>query len=127
MEPEYERSLHETARRESVADRVSFVGRVPRPDVIRLLRSAWCLVQPSHVQSLALPMLEAIQLGVPVVSTDIPLARELCGDAAMYFPGGNIAALADRLADLPASPIGETPAPLEWTQTAAALVAELRH
>ena len=126
MEPDYERSLHEMARREGVADRVSFVGRVPRPEVIRLLRSARCLVQASHVESLALPMLEALQLGVPVVSIDIPVARELCSDAALYFPRGDISALADLLIDLPASPIGRVPSPLAWSRTADALVAELR-
>ncbi len=126
MEPDYERSLRETARREGVADRVSFVGRVDRPEVIRLLRSARCLVQPSHVESLALPMLEALQLGVPVVSTDIPVARELCGDAALYFSGGDIGALADLLVDLPASPPGHVPTPPAWARTADALLAELR-
>jgi glycosyltransferase involved in cell wall biosynthesis len=73
-----------------------------------------------------MPMLEALQLGVPVVSTDIPVARELCGDAALYFPSGDIGALANLLADLPASPMGETPAALAWPRTAEALVAELR-
>jgi glycosyltransferase involved in cell wall biosynthesis len=126
MEPDYEQSLRETAHREGVADRVSFVGRVDRPEVIRLLRSARCLVQASHVESLALPMLEALQLGVPVVSTDIPVARELCGDAAWYFAGGDLGALADLLVDLPASPPARVPAPLAWSRTADALVTELR-
>ena len=126
MEPSYERSLRATAHREGVTDRVAFVGRIPRADVVRLVRSARCLVQPSRVESLALPMLEALQLGVPVVSSDIPVARELCGDAALYFAANDVGELADRLADLPSSPIGEVPAPLDWTRTAAALVAELR-
>lgn len=126
MEPDYERALHETARRSSVTERVSFVGRVPRHEIIRLLRSARCLVQPSHVESLALPMLEALQLRVPVVSTDIPVARELCGEAATYFPSGDIVALVESLADLPTSPVGQIPSRFDWNDTARALIAALR-
>jgi glycosyltransferase involved in cell wall biosynthesis len=126
MEPDYEQSLHETASREGVADRVSFVGRLPRSEVIRLLRSARCLVQPSHVESLALPMLEALQLGVPVVSTDIPVARELCGDMATYFRGGDTSALADRLVELSTAPTRQLPSPLSWGRTAEALLSEFR-
>ncbi len=126
MEPSYERMLHETAAAASVTRRVSFVGRVPRAEVIRLLRSSRCLVQPSHVESLALPMLEALQLGVPVISADIPVARELCGEAAIYFAGGDIAALADRLSGMPPSPGRQLSSTLDWNDTAHALVAEVR-
>jgi glycosyltransferase involved in cell wall biosynthesis len=125
MDTDYVEDLHARSRRSGVSDRVSFIGRVPRTEVIQLLRSARCLVQPSHVESLALPMLEALQLGVPVVSTDIPIARELCGDAATYFPPGDIAALAGLLVALPMAPPGEPPLPLEWKRTAEAIVAEL--
>jgi glycosyltransferase involved in cell wall biosynthesis len=126
MEPSYEETLRKTAYRQGVSDRVSFVGRVPRSEVIRLLRSSWCLVQPSRVESLALPMLEALQLGVPVISSDIPVARELCGDMVTYFRGGDASALADRLVDVPTSPTAELPSPLDWGRTGEALLSELR-
>ena len=126
MEPSYARMLRDIAGAEGVTDRVSFLGRVPRTRVIELLRTSRCLVQPSHVESLALPILEALQLGVPVVSTDIPVARELCGDAALYYATGNIKALSDLLADTSTSIPAAAPPPFAWLRTADALVAGLR-
>ena len=125
MEPSYAQRLRDIATVEGVSDRVSFVGRVPRTKVIELLRTASCLVQPSHVESLALPMLEALQLGVPVVSTDIPVARELCGDAALYFRFGDVRALVDCLLRS-GSPTGGAVPLWEWRSTAEALLSELR-
>jgi glycosyltransferase involved in cell wall biosynthesis len=126
MEPLYAQMLRQVATAEGMTDRVSFVGRVPRVTVIELLRTARCLVQPSHVESLALPMLEAIQLDVPVVSTDIPVARELCGDAALYFQPGDVRGLADGLLESESRPTVSGIPRMEWESTAEALVSELR-
>jgi glycosyltransferase involved in cell wall biosynthesis len=41
--------------------------------------------------------LEALACGVPVVTTDIPVLREVTGGLAEYVPVGDIAALADAL------------------------------
>jgi glycosyltransferase involved in cell wall biosynthesis len=126
MEPAYARMLREIAVAAGVTDRVWFVGRIPRVEVIELLRTARCLVQPSHVESLALPMLEALQLGVPVVSTDIPVARELCGEAASYFAGNDVHGLAEALVQVPEKPPAGAPATLDWDASASAVVSELR-
>jgi glycosyltransferase involved in cell wall biosynthesis len=125
MDRMYVDRLRALRAREGVTNRVSFVGRLPRPEAIRLLRSARCLVQPSRVESLALPMLEAFQLGVPVVSTDIPVARELCGDGATYYPPGDMGTLVSRLLELPAVP-AHPPFVPDWATSARALVSTLR-
>ncbi len=42
-------------------------------------------------------VIEALAFGVPPVLLDTPVARESCGDAAIYVPKGNIGAVADAL------------------------------
>ena len=43
------------------------------------------LALPSLVETVGLPLLESMSLGVPVVAADRPYAREICGDAAEFF------------------------------------------
>jgi len=57
----------------------------PRDAVVRnLYRHAKAFVFPSLVEGFGIPPLEAMAFGVPVVCSDIPVIREVCGEAARY-------------------------------------------
>ncbi|WP_031302957.1 glycosyltransferase family 1 protein [Pseudomonas sp. EGD-AK9] len=55
---------------------------------------ASALVFPSHAEGFGLPMVEAMQRGVPAMVSDIPVFREIGGDFAAYFDLGDPEALA---------------------------------
>jgi glycosyltransferase involved in cell wall biosynthesis len=46
---------------------------------------ATVLVMPSLVETVGLPMLEAMSAGTPVVAADRPYAHDVCEDAAVFF------------------------------------------
>jgi glycosyltransferase involved in cell wall biosynthesis len=50
------------------------------------------------------PMIEALACGIPVVAADVPVNREVLGDAALYFEPFRPSALADCLRRLDADP-----------------------
>lgn len=50
-----------------------------------LYEGASLLVFPSLYEGFGLPVLEAMSLGVPVACSDLPVLREVAGDAARYF------------------------------------------
>lgn len=66
-------------------DPVKFTGRLSDEDIVALYSHAAALVFPSLYEGFGIPPLEAMLLGCPVLSSNIEPAREVCGDAALYF------------------------------------------
>jgi glycosyltransferase involved in cell wall biosynthesis len=63
----------------------------------QLYREADVFVFPSLCESFGHPLVEAMASGLPIVASDIPVHREICGKAAEYFAVMDAAALADAL------------------------------
>lgn len=65
--------------------RVVLAGRVSDSQLVALYRNAHALVFPSIYEGFGIPPLEAMHLGIPVLASHIPVVREVCGEAALYF------------------------------------------
>jgi glycosyltransferase involved in cell wall biosynthesis len=46
----------------------------------------------SEAEGFGLPVIEALACGAPVVASDLPVLREVGGDAVTYAPVGNLGA-----------------------------------
>jgi len=64
---------------------VELLGFVPDEKLVRLYQMAVAFVQPSLMEGFDLAVVEAMTAGLPVVISDIPVHREICGQAAVYF------------------------------------------
>ncbi|MDJ1157080.1 glycosyltransferase family 1 protein [Chelatococcus sp. SYSU_G07232] len=60
------------------------LGRIDDEEFGRALRDALCFLFPSRTEGFGLPGIEAMALGCPLVSADVPCLREIYGDAALY-------------------------------------------
>lgn len=69
-------------------------------DVRNLLEGAAGLIQASIWEGYGLPLIEAGSLGVPLLASDIAVFHEIAGDSAIYFPVGDVAALAQAVASM---------------------------
>ena len=85
------------ARRAGLTDRVHLVGRVEDLDLAALLHGASALALPSRAEGFGLPVLEALAVGVPVVTSDDPALLEAGGGATLSAPIGDAQALAEQL------------------------------
>jgi glycosyltransferase involved in cell wall biosynthesis len=70
---------------------------VPDDELGRLYWTARAFAFLSEYEGLGLTPLEALAAGVPPVLLDTPVARESCGDAAVYVAKGDVAAVASAL------------------------------
>lgn len=73
---------------------VRTTGRLSDEEVSGLLRHARALVFPSLYEGFGIPPLEAMLAGCPVLASDIPPVREVCGQAAWFFDPRDAQALA---------------------------------
>lgn len=99
-----------------------------------LLNEATALVHASRDEGFGLPLVEAMAAGTPVVVSDIPIFREVGGDAARYFDETSPRDFADAVLSLDApgewerrSTLGIAQAePYRWERAAERLLAVLR-
>lgn len=63
-------ALTELASESGIADRVTMVGRLARPQVGGVIRSAAQLVVPSRVEAFGIAVLEGWRAGIPVLATN---------------------------------------------------------
>lgn len=80
VHPSFRRTLR------SCREGVRALGALPKQTVFALLESAVCVLFPSRYEGFGLPLLEAMAAGCPVLALDIPINREIAGDAACLLP-----------------------------------------
>lgn len=94
----------ELVKKLGVSDLVVELGAIPYGQLHQVYRRADVYATPAYTETFAHPLVESMACGIPVVASDIPVHREICGDAAMYFPRFSAEALAEALAQVATSP-----------------------
>lgn len=90
---EYFYSRLRTTVQEQGIQNVIFAGGVSDAELGALYRHATLYVFPSFMEGFGLPPLEAMQAGVPVVSSNLSCLPEVLGNAADYFDPHDISAM----------------------------------
>lgn len=110
----YRAELERRARELGIADRLRFLGRVSEAEKLLLYRHGRAAVVPTRYEASPMVAFEALELGLPLIASDLPCLRELLrdGESALMFPPGDAVELANALRRL-------------WTEPA--LAATLRH
>ncbi|MFN0159988.1 MAG: glycosyltransferase family 4 protein [Burkholderiales bacterium] len=95
--PEYPKSVLESAKAKGLHDSFRFLGMIPYDDVLPLLRASVALLNPSLFEGWSTTVEEAKALGVPLVLSDIRVHREQAPPAARYFSPHDPSAIAEAL------------------------------
>jgi glycosyltransferase involved in cell wall biosynthesis len=73
------------AQRNDLGNDLLFTGYVPEQDLAGLYSGAICFVYPSYFEGFGLPVVEAMQCGVPVIAGNRTSLPEVVGDAGLLF------------------------------------------
>ena len=68
----------------SIKNRVKILGFISREKLIHLYKNAVCLVYPSLYEGFGLPVLDAMSLGCPVITSKTSSLPEVGGEAVLY-------------------------------------------
>jgi glycosyltransferase involved in cell wall biosynthesis len=94
--------------------------------IAALYDGAQCFVAHSRLEAFPLTPFEALSRGLSVFATDIPPHREICGDAASYYPVDDVERLETLLVE--DAETGAVPplATRSWSDNASQLIEILR-
>ncbi len=71
-------------------NKIKYIGYIPGQEKFSLISYASCFVFPSLYEGFGLPVLEAMSLGVPTITSDTSSLPELAGDGAILVDPINI-------------------------------------
>jgi len=69
----------------NLENEVIIPGWVEEEDMPYMFNGATAFIFPSRHEGFGIPILQAFGCGVPVITSDIPVLREIGGDAALFF------------------------------------------
>lgn len=86
---ELKEELLDLQKKLSLKNQVTFVGEINWHEAMHIIRASDIFIFPSIYESMGLAMVEAMQLGLPVIASNIPALRETAGNAALYIEPDN--------------------------------------
>lgn len=89
--------LERTFEQMQYKERVKFIGRVSTKELEELYQNATAFCMPSAMEGFGIPVLEAMQCGTTVISSDNSALREVVGDAGILVPTYDVNAWAEAL------------------------------
>jgi glycosyltransferase involved in cell wall biosynthesis len=94
----------DVVRRTGMQDWVELKGWIDSDELQDLRRRARAMAYPTLAEGFGLPVLEAMSIGLPVLASDLPVLREVGGDAAMWFDPHDDASIAAAMTALATQP-----------------------
>jgi len=68
-----------------IKNNIIFTGKIPYEKIDKLYKEADIFLWPTLTESFGHPLVEAMASGLPIIASDIPINREICDRAALYF------------------------------------------
>ncbi len=104
--PAGQQDLRQRAEALGVAHNLHFLGQVSEEEKVALLRHCDVYVLPTRYEGFGLPLLEAMACGTAIVSSDIPVVREVVrhGESGLLVPREDVAALAGAILQVVGDP-----------------------
>jgi glycosyltransferase involved in cell wall biosynthesis len=105
------------ARELGIEAAVTVLPFIATATLAALYRRAALVIVPSEAEGFGLPIAEAMACGTPVIASDLPALREVGGEAALFAPVGDVAAMVELALEV----LGHRHGAAAWSQRQCAL------
>jgi len=79
-----ENELHSLMKELQIEEEIIFTGRVPDAALRDITASAFAFTYVPYFEGFGIPLVEAMQCGVPIISANVSSLPEVAGNAALY-------------------------------------------
>ncbi len=79
---------------------VIWIEKIERADLIQLMQQSFGLVYPSLFEGFGIPIIEAMNLGIPVICSNVSAMPEVAGNAALLVQPDNTIEIANAMNEL---------------------------
>lgn len=93
----YDMRIDEAIQKYGALEKVVFPGFIDQKDLSVVIHMASMFVFPSLYEGFGIPVLEAMSQKIPVIASDIPVLREVGGDACVYVNTADIASFSQSM------------------------------
>jgi len=94
------REIEKCCEKLNMGNAIKYIGYIPAREKLALMKYAACFVFPSLYEGFGLPVLEALSLGVPTITSDISSLPEVGGDAVVLVDPAEINEISKALAEV---------------------------
>lgn len=79
------------------AERIHFTGHLPIDSLVKVMASALAFVYVPYFEGFGIPLVEAMQCGVPIISGNLTSLPEVAAEAALYVDPFKVEEIADAM------------------------------
>ncbi len=87
-------------RENSLEDLICNIGEIPQEELVDWYRYSDILFFPSYLETFGNAFVESMSFGLPICAVDLPYARSVCGDAAVYYQKDSLEDAAQKISML---------------------------
>jgi len=98
------RQILRAIEKHGLTDHVVSVGPLPQEELGGWFSACNALLMPTFLESFSGTYLEAMHFGLPILTSDLDFAHEVCQDAARYFDPRDPASIRDAILSLKTDP-----------------------
>ncbi|MFH1427801.1 MAG: glycosyltransferase family 1 protein [Patescibacteria group bacterium] len=84
----------------NIANKVIMPGWIDEEDIPYIYNGAEAFIFPTKFEGFGIPVLQAMACRVPIIASDIPVLREVAGQAASYFNPYDIKSMAEAIEEI---------------------------
>jgi glycosyltransferase involved in cell wall biosynthesis len=97
--------LAAVAGHKDLGDSIILTDYVSEIEKHALYANASCFVLPSHYEGFGMPILEAMQYGIPTAVSNLPVFHEVASDGVLYFDKESVRSISGTLQKILSNPV----------------------